>query len=133
MSYLTVLFLFIPVFGFAADMQQTYLDQQSDINRDILKEYRNLALARKELKTQRQLSALDTQYRGRGSLPTDSKVADAAREVKQCEQRIADLERRKGNLKMDATKYYEGKLPASFIKDWDEAEQAHRERIATYQ
>ena len=133
MRYLTFLFLFIPAFGFTADMQQTYLDQQSDINRDILKEYRDLALARNELKTQRQLSALDTQYRGRGSLPTDSKVADAAKEVKQCEQRIADFERRKENLKIDATKYYEVKLPASFIKDWDEAEQAHRERIAKYQ
>lgn len=63
----------------------------------------------------------------------DTGITDAAMEVKQCEQRIADLERRKENLKVDATKYYEGRLPASFIKDWDEAEQAHRERIAKYQ
>jgi hypothetical protein len=117
----------------AVSVEQTYLDQQSDINRDILKEYRDLALARNELKKQQQLSALDTQYRGRGSLPTDSKVPDAAKEVKQCEQRIADLERRKGNLKIDATKYYKGELPNSFIKGWDEAEQAHGERIASYQ
>lgn len=46
MRYLTFLFLFIPVFGFASDMHRTYLDQQSDINREILKEYRDLALAR---------------------------------------------------------------------------------------
>jgi len=133
MRYLIFLFLLLPAFWFAADMQQTYLDQQSDINRDILKGYRDLAMARKELKTQRQLGALDTQYRGRGSLPADTGVTDAAREVKQCEQRIADLERRKENLKIDATNYYKGELPDSFIKEWDEAEQAHRERIAKYQ
>lgn len=133
MRYLIFLFLFMPAFGFAVDMQQTYLEQQSNINRDILKEHKNLALARKELKTQRQLSALDTHYRGRGSLPTDMGVTNAARELNQCEQRIADLERRKENLMIDATQYYKGELPDSFIKKWDEAEEALREEIAKYQ
>jgi hypothetical protein len=133
MRYLIFLFLLLPVLGFASDMPQTILDQQSEINRDILKAYQDLASARHELRTQRQLSALDSQYRGRGSLPADNKVPDAVREVRQCEERIADLERRKGNLKIDAAKYYEGKLPASFLKSWDEEEQAHRERTAKYQ
>ncbi|HTR45753.1 MAG TPA: hypothetical protein VMH06_08585 [Thermodesulfovibrionales bacterium] len=133
MRYLTFFFLCIPLFAFASDMPQTVLDQQAEINRNILKEYQELASARHELKTQRQLSALDAQYRGRGSLPSDNKVPDAAREVRQCEERIADLERRKGNLKIDATKYYGGSLPASFLKSWDEEEQAHRERTAKYQ
>ena len=133
MRYLILLFLFIPAFGFAADIQQDYLDQQSNLNRDILKEYQDLAMARFELKKQRQLSSIDTPYRGRGSLPTDSGVADAAREVKQSEQRITDLERKKEDLKIEATKYYKGELPDSFIKKWDEAEQAHKERIARYQ
>jgi hypothetical protein len=133
MRYLIFLFLVIPAFGFAADMQQTYLEQQSDINRGIIQEYKDLALARKELKRQRQLSALDTQFRGRGSLPTDRGVTDATNEVKQCEQRIADLERRKEKLKIDATRDYKGELPNSFIREWDEAEQALREEIATLQ
>ena len=123
----------MPIAVSASDMQQTYLEQQSNINRAILNEYRHLSLARKELKRQRQLSALDTPYRGRGSLPTDTGVTDAANEVKQCEQRIAELERRKENLKIDATNYYKGELPKSFIKEWDEAEHAYREQLATYQ
>ena len=133
MRYLIFFFLLLPAFGFAADMQQTYLDQQSNINRDILKESRDLALAREEFKKQRQFSALNTQYRGRGSLPTDTGVTNAARELNQCEQRILDLVRRKENLITDATKYYKGELPNSFIKQWDEAEQALREQITQYQ
>jgi len=123
----------MPVLGSAADMQQTYLDQQSDINRDMLKEYRKLAFARKELERQRQLSAFDTPYRGRGSLPTDTGVTDAANEVEQCKQRIVELERRKENLKIDAAKYYKGEILNAFIKEWDEAEKAYKEQVAAYQ
>lgn len=90
-------------------MGQEYLSRQMYINIDIMKKYLELNLA----------TIQANMYRDLGH---QSEMKDAEQRKIAIKDKIDSLEKDKGNLKLDAAKYYKGNQPKAFLKAWNKNE-----------
>lgn len=123
-----MLLCLLPAIAFAKDtdaIQKQYLSRLTDNGEAILKLESDQALNYSRLSTQRKLELLEVQYRGR--VPSDVREARQKLESDDArfKEKISELEKERENLKLDALKYYRGKLPKSLDKKWGAEDQRY--------
>jgi cytoplasmic iron level regulating protein YaaA (DUF328/UPF0246 family) len=139
--FLIICCLLIPGLCFAAskkkvtqepdEMQQTYIDSLRDNSEQLIKTYRNLELNDLKMRNQRKLENLELDYRGKIPKEVTESGKKLEDEEKDFNTSKTKLEQARKDLKMDAMKYYKGKLPKWLKDEWMQEEIKSSSEIQT--
>lgn len=80
-------------------------------------------------KSHQKSELLELQYRGRIPHDVEMRGQELKDEEARTEENIKDLEREKENLKLDALKFYNGKMPKWLSKKWQKEETDYSKNI----
>lgn len=139
--FLIICCLLIPALCFAAskkkvtqkpdEMQQTYIDSLRDNSEQLKNTYNNLELNDKKMRNQNKLEKLELDFRG--YIPKET--TEGRKKLEDDEQTLntskTKLEQARKDLKMDAMKYYKGKLPKWLKDEWMQEEIKSSSEILT--
>lgn len=112
------------------EVAKQYLMMQCKINSDIEEENRKIPLHKMEVASLQEqlLLCIQTHHRAEAAR-VEQKQKEVYSAWDASNKRIDGLKKDKDKLKMDALKYYKGKLPGSFSKEWEKEELAHYGRL----
>lgn len=109
----------------AMNIQSQYMSKLRKLNYEIEREHRNLKYNDKKRDLQHQEELNELAYRRRVPYSVEKKRDKISDENRYSNENIKKLEMEKVDLELDATKYYKGKLPTEFLKEWNEIETEH--------
>jgi hypothetical protein len=111
------------------DIQKQYLSRLSDINFEVESAHLTLLFNFRRNKIQHAMVMNELRYRGRIPNDVQMKGQELKDEKTRTEGKIKDLKREKENLKLDALKYYNGKMPEWLSEEWQKEESRHSNNI----
>jgi len=107
------------------DIQKQYLERLINTNAELKHAYLTLLKNVRLTQLQHERIMLELKYRGRVPRDVEAIGQEIKDEERRTEDKKRDLEKDKDNLKLDALKYYHGKMPNWLSQKWNEKEEKH--------
>ena len=105
--------------GKSDDIQTQYIERLSKTHHDLLELADDKITNAFKKNTQRKLETLELQYKNRVPLDLQLKRKKIDDEDIRIQAKTSDLEKSIEDLRLDALKYYKGKMPVWLKKEWE--------------
>jgi hypothetical protein len=100
------------------DIQTQYIERQRTLNDDLIQMGKDQAICDIHIEMVQQLELIDAKM-GRSSLDTRIKRKEVDLEQSRINSSTQELRKNRDDLKLDALKYYKGKMPTWLKSEWD--------------
>jgi len=114
------------------DIQNQYINNLSNINAELENIYQKYYKYQKLYALNQELKIINLKSSGKISPEAERQETKYRDEEESLKKRRKELKNDKNSLKLDALKFYKGKMPAALKKKWDEEEKRHSKCIDPY-